>query len=386
MRNQKRFSALLVLCAVVFSVPLMGADSCGQPPALTAVYNVHADHLGSDGLLTGDPASPQTDTDGVLIRTTFTPFGDVAAQLGTVPVGWPAHGFTDHEHDSASGLVYMRARYYDAELGRFLSPDPALNEEAGGSGRVITEPATLNAYAYTYNRPTVMIDPDGREGEGVVLDMREAIERRISVTETGIRRVVLPPQPPDLSGPVPRLPWRVIHERYERRTNLYEAIWKPTADVDDARVDNLEDSRRLLRYDQQVINNTRANTHLSSLDKARLTFQRTGSRFPLRALAIAGATIATGGAVLLAADSAYATIEAVRGFNDAADPILEEGLIRFAASEDWKRFQSNDAPFSIRALDFTFGTGFSTPWNIHSLNGGQRLGVPSYWFSGQMHQ
>src|SRR5690606_7653523 len=33
-------------------------------------------------------------------------------------------GFTGHEHDDATGLIYAKARYLDPELGRFLSEDP----------------------------------------------------------------------------------------------------------------------------------------------------------------------------------------------------------------------------------------------------------------------
>ena len=33
-------------------------------------------------------------------------------------------GFTGHIRDSATGLNYMQARYYDPVLGRFLSIDP----------------------------------------------------------------------------------------------------------------------------------------------------------------------------------------------------------------------------------------------------------------------
>jgi RHS repeat-associated protein len=53
------------------------------------------------------------------------------------------------EYDQATKLYYMRARYYDPALGRFLSEDP--NGTSGG----------LNLYAYSSNDPVNTRDPTG---------------------------------------------------------------------------------------------------------------------------------------------------------------------------------------------------------------------------------
>jgi RHS repeat-associated protein len=66
------------------------------------------------------------------------------------------HLYTDHEYDPESALTYMGARYYDPAVGRFLERDPVLL----GAGP--TEPQSINAYAYSLNRPTVVSDPTGR--------------------------------------------------------------------------------------------------------------------------------------------------------------------------------------------------------------------------------
>lgn len=47
----------------------------------------------------------------------------------------------------------MRARYYSAFLGRFLSTDPMLPDDATGGN--------FNRYAYAYNNPYKFTDPDG---------------------------------------------------------------------------------------------------------------------------------------------------------------------------------------------------------------------------------
>jgi RHS repeat-associated protein len=76
---------------------------------------------------------------------------DVSSGSGTSP---SIFGFTGHEMDRETGLVYMKARFYDPEVGSFLSEDPF-----EGS---IHEPASLHPYLYAYANPTVYVDPDGR--------------------------------------------------------------------------------------------------------------------------------------------------------------------------------------------------------------------------------
>jgi len=58
-----------------------------------------------------------------------------------------------YERDPETGLDYAFARYYDSRLGRFLSADPM----AGA----ITNPQSLNRYAYAVNNPANFTDPSG---------------------------------------------------------------------------------------------------------------------------------------------------------------------------------------------------------------------------------
>lgn len=58
--------------------------------------------------------------------------------------------FTGQQHDAESGHYYLRARYYDPQAGRFLSPDPI--GLGGGS----------NLYAYAGNSPANYADPPQR--------------------------------------------------------------------------------------------------------------------------------------------------------------------------------------------------------------------------------
>ncbi|WP_148667899.1 RHS repeat-associated core domain-containing protein, partial [Mizugakiibacter sediminis] len=63
-------------------------------------------------------------------------------------------GYTGHETDAATGLVYAQQRYYDPVLGRFLSADPVAAN--GGSG------ANFNRFRYADGNPYRYTDPDGR--------------------------------------------------------------------------------------------------------------------------------------------------------------------------------------------------------------------------------
>lgn len=59
--------------------------------------------------------------------------------------------FTGHEFDAETNYDYHGARYYNKELGRYMSVDPLAHQFFAWS-----------TYNYTMNNPINMIDPDGR--------------------------------------------------------------------------------------------------------------------------------------------------------------------------------------------------------------------------------
>jgi len=60
------------------------------------------------------------------------------------------YGYTGREHDRETGLRYYRARYYDGEVGRFISEDPI--GFAGGD---------VNLYNYVGANSVNFVDPSG---------------------------------------------------------------------------------------------------------------------------------------------------------------------------------------------------------------------------------
>jgi RHS repeat-associated protein len=115
----------------------------GQAPRL---YYVH-DGLGSVRQL--------VDTTGQ-IETNYA-YDPVGVQLVGGEVYNP-YQFTGEAWDAEVELLYLRARYYQPEVGRFITKDPWRGDT--------WEAATLNRYAYARNGPVNSTDPSGLQDGG----------------------------------------------------------------------------------------------------------------------------------------------------------------------------------------------------------------------------
>lgn len=80
----------------------------------------------------------------------YRSYGGVAQSFGALA---PTTLGYAGELGDPSGLVYLRARWYDPATGRFLSRDPLRGDPAS--------PATLNAYGYAHANPVRYSDPSG---------------------------------------------------------------------------------------------------------------------------------------------------------------------------------------------------------------------------------
>jgi RHS repeat-associated protein len=103
----------------------------------------HYDATGSTRLLTDGTGDVSDEYD-------YDAYGNLSGSTGTTP---NVYLFTGEQLDPGLGLYYLRARYMDPRLGRFLSSDPFQG--------VLADPRTLHRYAYAGNNPVNMIDPTG---------------------------------------------------------------------------------------------------------------------------------------------------------------------------------------------------------------------------------
>jgi RHS repeat-associated protein len=109
-----------------------------------------------------------TDNTGMVVAYyTYDAFGNLIASTGSTT---NAYGFTgEQQFGEADGLVFLRARYYDSRIGRFISRDPILEPMREGDNFLwplpsfLDSPQKLNPYVYCVNNPVNIIDPTGKE-------------------------------------------------------------------------------------------------------------------------------------------------------------------------------------------------------------------------------
>jgi RHS repeat-associated protein len=128
------------------------------------IRHFHLDHLGNVRLITSANHEPYA-------RHDYYPFG-IEQTLSTQEFKNfyyrrnEAMKFAGHERDfqgdtlleNTDYLDYMHARYYNPNLGRFLSVDPAMDLK-----KTLPIPQRWNRYSYTANNPVRYVDPDGKE-------------------------------------------------------------------------------------------------------------------------------------------------------------------------------------------------------------------------------
>ena len=86
----------------------------------------------------------------VILAEAYDPYGNPTVSVGTAQTNY---GFTGEQTDP-TGMVYLRARYYAPEMGRFMSRDTW-----GGDD---TMPMSYNLWLYTSGNPVNRLDPSGQ--------------------------------------------------------------------------------------------------------------------------------------------------------------------------------------------------------------------------------
>jgi RHS repeat-associated protein len=123
---------------------------------------LHTDHLGSTQRITDEVGH-------IMWQAEYSPFG----RLRNDPPDFDCPLFTGRMWDAESGFYYFGARYYDPELGRFITPDPWTGgpDDVRLVGRTgdpsalppswLAQPRVAHRYLYCLNNPVTYRDPEG---------------------------------------------------------------------------------------------------------------------------------------------------------------------------------------------------------------------------------
>jgi RHS repeat-associated protein len=114
---------------------------------------------GVDGLVRKDGEYPLVDglgservvtngSQGVTASVTYDAFGNVVARSGSSSDPYQFAGSSGYRNDGDAGLTYVGARYYDAQVGRFITRDTYLDQKP---------------YLYCEHDPVNSLDPDGHK-------------------------------------------------------------------------------------------------------------------------------------------------------------------------------------------------------------------------------
>ena len=138
-----------------------------------ASYSYHYD-------ATGNTVAMTDGSQAVVNRYAYTPYGQIVGKAESVPQPFQYVGQYGVMAEP-NGFYYMRARYYDPEVGRFVSEDPIGFE--GGD---------VNLYAYVQNNPVNRVDPTGLYWFRQSWHTEYVVGRRGSLVEPGglVSRVI----------------------------------------------------------------------------------------------------------------------------------------------------------------------------------------------------
>jgi RHS repeat-associated protein len=114
----------------------------GQQESGAWVY-ILPDHLGSVRQLVGSDSQ-------VSLAQSYEPFEGSFESAGS---GASEFGYTGEWWDAEAELLYLRARYYDPAVGRFVSKDRFLGD--------FNQPQTFNGWSYVEGNPINSTDPIG---------------------------------------------------------------------------------------------------------------------------------------------------------------------------------------------------------------------------------
>lgn len=124
----------------LYAVNVMGADGyISRTQSGTTSYYMKNAH--------GDIVNAVTENGARTFTAIYTAWGEIDSQYNTDSSNPNPIGYAGEFQDSESGMIYLRGRYYDPKIRRFITEDPAKDG--------------WNWYAYCENNPVMRVDPTG---------------------------------------------------------------------------------------------------------------------------------------------------------------------------------------------------------------------------------
>ncbi|WP_280138433.1 RHS repeat-associated core domain-containing protein, partial [Pseudovibrio denitrificans] len=123
---------------------------------------IHRDHMSSVRMLTNSAGT-------IAAVSRYQPYGKRTDVQQAADTPRESKGWIGERDDPETGLTYLNARYYDADLARFIQSDwfDPLNKGVG-----------TNRYAYALNNPTFYSDPSGNNIFEAIQDFFSSDEDR----------------------------------------------------------------------------------------------------------------------------------------------------------------------------------------------------------------
>jgi RHS repeat-associated protein len=141
-----------------------------------AVSYYFSDHLKTTNIVTDAQGNIKNESD-------YYPWG---GELQFLAQDSNRYKFTGKERDNETQLDYFGARYYSNGLGRFITPDWSTTPIPVPYAD-LDDPQSLNQYSYVRNVPTVKVDPDGHDTNGLAHGVEDFDQRMEPVYEFVVR-------------------------------------------------------------------------------------------------------------------------------------------------------------------------------------------------------
>ncbi|PRX24066.1 RHS repeat-associated protein [Orenia metallireducens] len=128
-------------------------DAQNNPVTMTRSGITYYYHLNGHG----DVIALSDENGQVVAEYDYDAWGNILSQSGSMAEINP-YRYAGYYYDEETGLYYLRTRYYDSEIGRFIRRDTMKKFDDEEFRR---DPQSLNRYLYTQNNPVMYTDPSG---------------------------------------------------------------------------------------------------------------------------------------------------------------------------------------------------------------------------------